>query len=178
MLNVRTEVPKKFTQCHMVLWNRLLELKKKLKLLAWRNSRTSRRFHWFPREMTSEKRERRKKWHGTTQIFCLVRRRLSLDKNLRRKEGENEKTGDTFASLFFLPFHGPLLLATSHSRFAFRVRLYVKKSKEEAARSWKWRVISMEFLRSFLRRDFEVKRVVASPNVGCFLRLTNCPTIQ
>ena len=28
-----------------------------------------------------------------------------------------------------------------------------------------WRVISMEFLRSFLRRDFTEKAVVASPNV-------------
>ena len=29
----------------------------------------------------------------------------------------------------------------------------------------------MEFLRSFLRRDLAGKPVVASPNVGCFLRL-------
>ena len=28
----------------------------------------------------------------------------------------------------------------------------------------------MEFLRSFLRRHFAEKSVVASPNVGCFLR--------
>ena len=34
-----------------------------------------------------------------------------------------------------------------------------------------WRVISMEFLRSFLRRHFAGKPVVASRNVGCFLRL-------
>ena len=34
-----------------------------------------------------------------------------------------------------------------------------------------WRVISMEFLRSFLRRHLAGKPVVASPNVGCFLRL-------
>ena len=34
-----------------------------------------------------------------------------------------------------------------------------------------WRVISMEFLRSFRRRHLAVKPVVASPNVGCFLRL-------
>ena len=30
--------------------------------------------------------------------------------------------------------------------------------------------INMEFLRSFLRRHFAGKSVVASPNVGCFLR--------
>ena len=34
-----------------------------------------------------------------------------------------------------------------------------------------WRVISMEFLRSFLRRHLAVRPVVASPNVGYFLRL-------
>ena len=32
----------------------------------------------------------------------------------------------------------------------------------------------MEFLRSFLRRHLAGKPVVASPNVGCFLRLLNC----
>ena len=31
----------------------------------------------------------------------------------------------------------------------------------------------MEFLRSFLRRHLAGKPVVASPNVGCFLRLAN-----
>ena len=38
--------------------------------------------------------------------------------------------------------------------------------------SGEWRVISMEFLCSFLRSDLAGKPVVASPNVGCFLRLT------
>ena len=33
------------------------------------------------------------------------------------------------------------------------------------------RVISMEFQRSFLRSHLAGKPVVASPNVGCFLRL-------
>ena len=33
------------------------------------------------------------------------------------------------------------------------------------------RVISMEFLRSFLWRHFAGKPVVESPNVGCFLKL-------
>ena len=42
---------------------------------------------------------------------------------------------------------------------------------EALPRSGKWRVISMEFLRSFLRRHLVGKPVVASPNVGCFLRL-------
>ena len=32
----------------------------------------------------------------------------------------------------------------------------------------------MEFLRLFLRRHLAGKPVVASPNVGCFLRLLNC----
>ena len=34
-----------------------------------------------------------------------------------------------------------------------------------------WHVISMEFLRSFLRRHFARKPVAASRNIGCFLRL-------
>ena len=42
---------------------------------------------------------------------------------------------------------------------------------EALPRSGKWHVISMEFLRSFLRRHFAGKPVVASRNVGCFLRL-------
>ena len=37
--------------------------------------------------------------------------------------------------------------------------------------SGKWHVISMEFLRLFLRRHFAWKPVVASRNVGCFLWL-------
>ena len=42
---------------------------------------------------------------------------------------------------------------------------------EALPRSGWWRVISMEFLRSFLRRHFAGKPVVASKSVGCFLRL-------
>ena len=42
---------------------------------------------------------------------------------------------------------------------------------EELPRSGWWRVISMEFLRSFLRRHLAGKPVEASLNVGCFLRL-------
>ena len=45
---------------------------------------------------------------------------------------------------------------------------------EALTRSGKWRVISMEFLLSFLRRHFAEKRVVASQNSGrVFLRLSN-----
>ena len=42
---------------------------------------------------------------------------------------------------------------------------------EALPRSGYWRVISMEFLRSFLRRHLAGKPVVESQNVGCFLRL-------
>ena len=38
-------------------------------------------------------------------------------------------------------------------------------------RSGQWRFISMEFLCSFLRRQFAGKPVVASRNVSCFVRL-------
>ena len=41
---------------------------------------------------------------------------------------------------------------------------------EALPRSGEWH-ISMEFLRSFIRRHFAGKPVVASWNVGCFLRL-------
>ena len=44
---------------------------------------------------------------------------------------------------------------------------------EILSRSGSWRVISMEFLCSFLRCHLAGKPVVASPNVGCFLRLGN-----
>ena len=36
----------------------------------------------------------------------------------------------------------------------------------------------MEFLRSFLRRDLAGKPVVASPNVGCFLRLPQTQKLE
>ena len=42
---------------------------------------------------------------------------------------------------------------------------------EALTRSGKWRVISMEFVRSFLRRHFAGKPVVVLRTVGCFLRL-------
>ena len=38
-------------------------------------------------------------------------------------------------------------------------------------RSGKWCIISVEFLHSFLRCHLAGKPVVASPNVGCFLKL-------
>jgi len=44
---------------------------------------------------------------------------------------------------------------------------------EELPKSGKRRVIIMEFLCSFLRRYFTWKPVVASRNVGCFIRLRN-----
>ena len=43
---------------------------------------------------------------------------------------------------------------------------------EAIASSGQWHVICMEFLRSFLRRHFAGKPVVALWNFGCFLRLT------
>ena len=49
---------------------------------------------------------------------------------------------------------------------------------EALPRSGQWRVISMEFLRSFLRRLLAGKPVVAPPNVGCFLRLGCCFRIK
>ena len=51
---------------------------------------------------------------------CLVTGRLSLDVNLRAKEGGKEKTGDSETALRSLassPSRGPLRFVTSHSRF-------------------------------------------------------------
>ena len=47
----------------------------------------------------------------------------------------------------------------------------LKLNPEVKPRSGQWYVISMEFLRSFLRRHFAGKPVVASRNVGYFPRL-------
>ena len=44
------------------------------------------------------------------------------------------------------------------------------RPSEARPRSGWWGVISMEYLRSFLRRHFAGKPLVASPNVGWFLR--------
>ena len=52
----------------------------------------------------------------------------------------------------------------------FWVVLLIGQS-EALTRSRYWRVISMEFLRSFLRRHFAGRPSVVSRNVGCFLRL-------
>ena len=46
---------------------------------------------------------------------------------------------------------------------------------EALPRSGLWRVISMDFLRSFLRRHCVGKPMVASSNVGCFFRLPQPP---
>ena len=53
-----------------------------------------------------------------------------------------------------------------------RIKFPTRHDQSKALPRWGyWRVISMEFLRSFLRRHLVGKPVVASPNVGCFLRL-------
>ena len=49
---------------------------------------------------------------------CLVPRRLSLDENVRAKEGGKETTGETCFACRLYPSHGPLRFITSHSRFA------------------------------------------------------------
>ena len=41
---------------------------------------------------------------------------------------------------------------------------------EALPRSWEWRVVSLESLRSFIKRHLEGKLMEASPNVSCFLR--------
>ena len=51
-------------------------------------------------------------------VDCLVPRRLSLDENVRAKEGGKETTGETCFACSLYPSHGPLRCITSHSRFA------------------------------------------------------------
>ena len=91
----------------------------------------SRSYHWFPREMTSEKRTQ--KFH--TDDASLHRSRYCF------------------------------WLVVSREKFTSA------NQKHYPALGSEWRVISVEFLRSSLRRHFAGKPVVASRNVGCFLRL-------
>ena len=58
---------------------------------------------------------------------CLVPRRLSLDENVRAKEGGKETTGETALRLPSVPF--PWSLAVYHQSLAFRARLYDEKKE-------------------------------------------------
>ena len=89
---------------------------------------------------------------------------LSIKICAQRKAGRKKKATSPLL-FFFLPFHSPLVLGTTPSRFAL-ASIRNKKSEEKAARPWKWRIISLEFLYLLLRRYF-----------GCFLRLSKCPKI-
>ena len=89
----------------------------------------SRSYHWFPREMTSEKRTQ--KFH--TDDASLHRSRYCF------------------------------WLVVSREKFASANQEHYPGLGSE------WRVISVEFLHSSLRRHFAGKPVVASRNVGCFL---------
>ena len=60
--------------------------------------------------------------------FCLIPRRLSLDENVRAKEGGKETTGETSLRLPSVYFsHGPLRFITSHSRFALASTMWKTK---------------------------------------------------
>ena len=63
-----------------------------------------------------------------------------------------------------------ILMKRHYPRAAWEI--YFNQSEALPWSGW-WRVISMEFLRSFLRRRLAGKLVVASPSAGCFLRLVN-----
>ena len=49
---------------------------------------------------------------------------------------------------------------------------------EVLPRTGYWHLYSMKFLQSFLRRHFTGKPVVVLKNVGCFLRLSDCCSVQ
>ena len=54
-------------------------------------------------------------------------------------------------------------------------QMWLVEANFQPIRSRWWRVIGMEFLRSFLRRYFAGKPVLASWNVACFLRIGKTP---
>ena len=59
------------------------------------------------------------------------------------------------------------------------VQYKVEKAIRSTTKIWVVNVISMEFLRSSLRRRFARAQVATSRNVGCFLRLgKHTPTEQ
>ena len=67
---------------------------------------------------------------------CLVPRRLSLDENVRTKEGGKETTAETSLRLPSVSF--PWSLAVHQQSLAFRARLYHAKNeapKEEAGQT-------------------------------------------
>ena len=63
----------------------------------------------------------------------------------------------------FVAIHIWVVLLIGWSKFS--------NSQKYCPTSEKWRFINMEFLRSFLRRHFTGKPVLASRSVGCFLKL-------
>ena len=66
----------------------------------------------------------------------------------------------------------PILLLSGFYRwFCGAARQICFNQSEALPRSGQWHVISMEFLHPFCRRHFAGKSLVASRNVGCFLRL-------
>ena len=60
-------------------------------------------------------------------FICLVPRRLSLDENVRAKEGGKETTGETSLRPPSVPF--PWSLAVHHQSLAFRAPLYLEKNE-------------------------------------------------
>ena len=81
---------------------------------------------------------------------CLVPRRLSLDENVRAKEGGKETTGETALRLPSIPF--PWSLAVHHQSLAFRARLYDKKNEapeEEAGITLSTGYISISILNHY-----------------------------
>ena len=66
-------------------------------------------------------------------LIWLVPRRLSIDVNLRAKEGGKEKTGETLPPLLSRPF--PWSLALLHQSLTFRARLCSQKKCEKRSAS-------------------------------------------
>ena len=87
-------------------------------------------------------------------------------KETMQKVNLNRKYELSFLEIWSVTSQIWIVLLIGWSKFLTR-----HSQSKALPRSGQWRVISMEFLRSFLRRHFAGKPVVASWNVGCFLRL-------
>jgi len=66
---------------------------------------------------------------------------------------------------------------SSASDWSCRVGNWIRPIRS-TTQIWVMSVISMEFLRLFLRRHWAGKPLIASPNVGCFLKLGTLNSLQ
>ena len=113
-------------------------------------------------------------------LFIIIKREYStlwvvlVSRNLLKRRNLCRLRNDVWETSAGIPYWWRVIaqiwavLLIGWSKFRSRYH-----QSEVRPRCGYWQVISMEFLRSFLRRHFAGKPVVASRNVGCFVRLTS-----